>query len=120
MGAFLAGVEFLAWERIVNTASHTARTGTVGLIVGVGTLGAVVATWRYLPGDGLAFKMGHGIKCCEWIWGFVMCFDDRVCEMGELGEDEGGKIDYRLEKFDTDDEASGVLGGFTSGVRSIY
>jgi len=61
---------------------------------------------------GLNVASGSGV-----VWSCVLMIVDVRWENWARTK---GKIDYRLEKFDTDDEASGVLGGFTSGVRSIY
>lgn len=117
-GAFPGGPGFLAWGTN-NVASHTARAVTSGLIVSLGTLGAVVATWVYLPKDGPAFRTGHciniGAGCSVVTLCTVMIFFIRW----ENLQRDKGKRDIRLEKFATDDEANAHLGDLHPKFRYI-
>src|SRR5579862_8727497 len=109
IGAFPGGPGFLAWGTN-NVASHTARAVTSGLIVSVGTLGAVVATWTYLPADGPAFRTGHAINIGSGSGVIILCFLMIMYIRWENGERRKGKRDHRLQRFATDEEASAVLG----------
>lgn len=48
MGIFPQGPLVLAWAAN-NTAPDTARGVAIAMVVSVGTLGAIVATWSFLP-----------------------------------------------------------------------
>jgi sugar phosphate permease len=118
MGAFPGGPGFLAWGTN-NVASQTARAVSSALIVSFGTLGAVVATWTYLPGDAPAFRKGHiinvGAGCLVELLCVVMIFYIKW----ENRKREQGKRDVRLEKFSTDDEGNAHLGDLHPKFRYI-
>ena len=118
MGAFPGGPGFLAWGTN-NVASHTARAVTSGLIVSVGTLGAVVATWTYLPQDAPAFRTGHAINIGSGSGVIILCCLMILYIRWENRERANGKRDGRLQRFATDDEASAVLGDLHPRFRYI-
>ncbi|KAF8424848.1 major facilitator superfamily domain-containing protein [Tirmania nivea] len=61
MGAFPGGPGFLSWG-LNNAAGDSVRAVSSAYIVSVGTAGAIVATWTYLPEDSPYYKTGHSIN----------------------------------------------------------
>ncbi|RPB04336.1 MFS general substrate transporter [Choiromyces venosus 120613-1] len=60
-GAFPLGPAFLSWG-LNNAAGPSIRAVTGGYIVSVGTAGAILATWTYVPTDGPKYIRGHSIN----------------------------------------------------------
>jgi hypothetical protein len=90
-----------------------------GLIVSFGTLGAVVATWVYLPKDGPAFRTGHAINVGSGSSIILLCVFMIFYIRWENTRREQGKRDYRLQKFANDDDASAHLGDLHPRFRYI-
>lgn len=61
IGAFPGGPGFLSWG-LNNAAGASVRAVSSAYIVSVGTAGAIVATWTYLPEDGPHYRKGHSIN----------------------------------------------------------
>jgi len=61
MGVFPGGPGFLSWG-LNNAAGDSIRAVSSAYIVSVGTAGAIVATWTYLPEDSPYYKTGHSIN----------------------------------------------------------
>ncbi|CUS08909.1 unnamed protein product [Tuber aestivum] len=60
-GSFPLGVTFLSWG-LNNAAGPSIRAVTGGYIVSIGTCGALVATWTYVPADAPRYVRGHSIN----------------------------------------------------------
>lgn len=60
-GAFPGGAGFLSWG-LNNAAGDSVRAVSSAYIVSVGTAGAVVSTWTYLPQGAPHYKTGHSIN----------------------------------------------------------
>ncbi|ODQ55156.1 MFS general substrate transporter [Saitoella complicata NRRL Y-17804] len=60
-GAFPLGPAFLSWASN-NVRGRTQRATATALVTTFGNIGAIVATWCYLPGDAPAYRKGHGIN----------------------------------------------------------
>ena len=118
IGAFPGGPGFLAWGTN-NVASHTARAVTSGLIVSIGTLGAVVATWIYLPKDSPSFRTGHAINVGSGSGVVILCTFMILLIRWENRQRDNGKRDYRLDLFSSDEEASAHLGDLHPKFRYI-
>ena len=61
MGAFPGGPGFLSWG-LNNAAGDSVRAISSAYIVSVGTAGAIVAMWIYLPEDAPRYTKGHSIN----------------------------------------------------------
>ena len=61
MGAFPVGPGFISWG-VNNAAGASVRAVSAAYIVSVGTIGAIIATWTYLPEDGPRYRTGHSIN----------------------------------------------------------
>ncbi|CUS09338.1 unnamed protein product [Tuber aestivum] len=60
-GAFPLGPAFLSWG-LNNAAGPSIRAITGAYIVSVGTCGAILATWTYIPSDAPNYTRGHSIN----------------------------------------------------------
>lgn len=84
-----------------------------------GTLGAVVATWVYLPKDAPAFRTGHAINVGSGSSIILLCVLMILYIRWENKKRQDGKRDYRLQKFANDDDASAYLGDLHPRFRYI-
>ncbi|TGZ83492.1 MFS general substrate transporter [Ascodesmis nigricans] len=96
IGAFPIGPFFLGWG-LNNAAGPTIRAVASGYIVSIGTFGAVLATWTYLPKDAPLFYTGHKINigCQSGLIGISMMALAYVYWENKVRRE--GKRDHRLE-----------------------
>jgi len=92
---------FLAWGTD-NAAPDTVRAVTTALIPGVGTLGAIVAVWTYLPNDAPNYHHGNSLNlattsivCALAIIGYLYC---RRENKKRLRGDRNNRLDGLSEK----------------------
>ncbi len=60
-GAFTAAPVLLAWA-VDNAAGPSVRAIVSGYVVGAGNIGALIATWTYLPASAPLYLQGHYIN----------------------------------------------------------
>lgn len=94
-GAFPAGAGFLSWG-VNNAAGVSIRAVSSAYIVSVGTVGAIVATWTYLPKDGPTYITGHTIILGTQSAVFVICVVLVTYVRWENGVRKRGGRDYRV------------------------
>ncbi|KAG0633767.1 major facilitator superfamily domain-containing protein [Tuber brumale] len=112
-GAFPLGVTFLSWG-INNAAGPSVRAVTGGYIVSIGTCGAIVATWTYVPSDAPRYIRGHSInlggEVCVALIGLLGILyvrrENALRDRGErdsrlvgLTEEQAQKLGYRHPEF---------------------
>ncbi|KAF2088759.1 MFS general substrate transporter [Saccharata proteae CBS 121410] len=113
LGAWPGGPGFISWG-LNNAGGSAVRAVTGAWISGVGTLGALVATWSYLPNDAPNYPIGHSINlsahCCICVLalcGVAYCYwENRVRDKGGrdkrvlgLTEGEARELGYRHPEF---------------------
>jgi hypothetical protein len=89
------------------------------MIVSIGTLGAIVSTWVYLPQDSPKFKKGHSINLAAGAAGLLLCVLMIGFVRWENNKRENGGRDYRLTEFTNEDQASQALGDKHPNFRYI-
>ena len=60
-GAFPCSPLLLTWLSN-NLAPHYARATGLGFMTAIGQLGAIIATWTYLPNDAPRYTLGHSLN----------------------------------------------------------
>lgn len=96
IGAFPGGPAFLSWG-LNNAAGPAVRAVAGAYIPSVGTLGAVVATWTYLPRDGPDYPIGHSINLAAQCFALFLALFGIAYILWENKERMRGKRDHRLE-----------------------
>lgn len=61
MGMFAAGPATVSWA-LNNSAGPTVRSVTSAYVVSVGSCGALIATWTYLPSTSPAYTLEHALN----------------------------------------------------------
>ncbi|KAL7271216.1 hypothetical protein RUND412_006042 [Rhizina undulata] len=112
-GAFPLGSAFLSWG-LNNAAGPSIRAVSGGYIVSVGTCGAILSTWTYIPSDAPRYITGHsinlGAECCAAVISILLIFycrrENRMRSLGKrdyrlqgLSEAEAMKLGYRHPEF---------------------
>ncbi|PWW75927.1 MFS general substrate transporter [Tuber magnatum] len=112
-GSFPLGVTFLSWG-LNNAAGPSIRAVTGGYIMSIGTCGAILATWTYVPSDSPRFIRGHSINlggevCVALIGILGMLYARRENALRDRGgrdsrlvgltEEEVQKLGYRHPEF---------------------
>jgi len=87
--------------------------------VSIGTLGAIVSTWVYLPQDSPTFHKGHAINLGAGSAGLLLCACMIVYIRWENGKRAKGERDHRLDGFTSEEEASQLLGDKHPSFRYI-
>lgn len=96
LGCFPLGPIFLSWG-INNAAGPTIRAVSSGYIVSVGTLGAIVATWTYVPSDAPNYITGHSINLgSQACAAFVAFVGVLYCRWENAKRARGGR-DHRIQ-----------------------
>lgn len=113
LGGFPQGPFFLGWG-MNNAAGPTIRAVASGYIVSVGTFGAILATWTYVPSDGPRYLKGHkinigaqsGVMAIGVLGLLYVAYENSVRRKGKrdhriegLSEDEKVKLGYRHPDF---------------------
>ncbi|TKX26478.1 MFS transporter-like protein 17 [Elsinoe australis] len=96
IGAFPGGPAFLSWG-LNNSAGPAIRAVAGGYIVSVGTLGAIVATWTYLPSDGPDYPIGHSINLGAQCFALFLALFGIAYIIWENRQRALGKRDHRLQ-----------------------
>ncbi|KAG8627338.1 hypothetical protein KVT40_004821 [Elsinoe batatas] len=96
IGAFPGGPAFLSWG-LNNSAGPAIRAVAGGYIVSVGTLGAIVATWTYLPQDGPDYPIGHSINLGAQACAMLLSLFGITYVLWENKQRALGKRDHRLQ-----------------------
>lgn len=96
IGVFPQGPFALAWAAN-NTAPDTARGVAIAMVVSVGTVGAIVATWSFLPSFGPSYKQAAYINLGStsltlliFVGAFFYCLRENRLR-------KAGKRDHRLQ-----------------------
>jgi sugar phosphate permease len=97
MAVFPLGPFFLAWA-VNSSAPDTMRAVSSAFVVSIGTLGAIIATWSYLPSDQPhRFHNGNSLNlaanCATMMLTLIMLFYSKWENKQRLA----GKRDHRLE-----------------------
>ncbi|OJD38741.1 major facilitator superfamily protein [Diplodia corticola] len=116
IGVFPGGPAFLSWG-LNNAAGPAIRAVASGYIVSVGTLGAVVATWTYLPSDAPRYPIGHSINLGAQAAAFFLALAGMAYVVWENGQRERGRRDHRVEGKSEEEVAA--LGYRHPGFRYI-
>ncbi|RPB14106.1 MFS general substrate transporter [Morchella conica CCBAS932] len=105
-GAFPLGPGFLSWS-LNNAAGPSVRAVTGGYVVSVGTAGAILATWTYIPSDGPNYIKGHSINLgAQAIAATISICAVLYIRWENSLRNRGGR-DYRLQGL-TEEEARGL------------
>ncbi|PWW80929.1 MFS general substrate transporter [Tuber magnatum] len=112
-GAFPLGPAFLSWG-LNNAAGPSIRAVTGAYIVSIGTCGAILATWTYVPSDAPKFTRGHsinlggqiGVALMGILGIFYTRWENTLRDRGGrdsrlvgLAEEEAHKLGYRHPEF---------------------
>jgi len=95
-GGSLVGPAFLTWGTD-NAAPDTVRAVTTALIPGVGTMGAIIAVWTYLPFDAPNYHNGNSLNLATTSTICVVAFIGLVYTRRENRKRASGGRDYRLK-----------------------
>lgn len=96
IGAFPGGPAFLSWG-LNNSAGPAVRAVAGAYIPSVGTLGAVVATWTYLPRDAPRYPIGHSINLAAQALALFLALFGIAYIVWENRQRAQGKRDHRVE-----------------------
>ena len=83
--------------RYTDAAGPTIRAVSSAYIVSVGTLGAIIATWTYLPSDGPAYKNGHTINIAAQATAAILSVSGIFYIRWENNKRARGERDYRIQ-----------------------
>merc|ERR1711939_179351 len=117
MGIYTPGPIWLAWGA-GNAGLDQMRAVASALVVGLGTMGSVVATWSYLPFDAPRYTIGNALNvsvvaASQILAVLLMLYNKRENAL----RDRGGR-DYRLENK-TEQEIN-ELGNSHPEFRYVY
>ncbi|KAF8575941.1 MFS general substrate transporter [Ramaria rubella] len=96
VGGAPAGPMMVTWATD-NASPETVRAVTAALIPGVGTIGAIIAVWTYLPEDAPNYHRGNSLNvgaCCVVV---ILILAGMWYINTENGKRARGGRDYRLE-----------------------
>lgn len=96
MGIYVPGPIWLSWGA-GNAGLDQMRAVASGLVIGLGTMGSVVATWSYLPFDAPRYTIGNALNlsvvaASQILAVLLMLYNKRENAL----RDRGGR-DYRIE-----------------------
>lgn len=95
-GGFPTGPIYLTWNPS-NAAGPSIRAVTSAYIVGAANLGAILATWTYLPEDAPLYKRGHRLNLSTQAVAFVLAGCGILYAKWENGKRERAERDHRLQ-----------------------
>lgn len=96
-GAFTAAPILLAWA-VDNAAGPSVRAIVSGYVVGAGNIGALIATWTYLPKSAPLYLQGHYINLGGSIlMGFLVAAATWILWRENMFRRAGGRAE-RLEQ----------------------
>lgn len=99
IGAFTGSSILIAWI-VDNTAGPTVRAIAVAYVAAVGNIGAIVATWAYLPDDAPTYRTGNCINLGVAALVSVLVPVLSLYLHWENGERAAGKRDYRFQQVE--------------------
>ncbi|KAK8194222.1 hypothetical protein M8818_007410 [Zalaria obscura] len=105
IGAFPGGSGFLSWG-LNNAAGPAVRAVSGAVIVSLGSLGAIVATWAYLPNDAPRYPIGHSINIGSSAAVLVLAIAGLLYCLWENRMRAQGKRDSRLEGLSEQEEVN--------------
>ncbi|CAE6448042.1 unnamed protein product, partial [Rhizoctonia solani] len=95
MGAFPQGPMLLSWATN-NSAPNTVRAVSSALVVSIGTLGPIITSWIYLPGDSPRYRIANSVQLGGQATFFVLVFILVIRNTRENRRRARGERDYRL------------------------
>lgn len=87
----------LTCDFLLDAAGPAVRAVAGGYIPSVGTLGAVVATWTYLPSDAPRYPIGHSINLAAQVAALFLALSGIAYIVWENRQRAQGRRDHRLE-----------------------
>jgi len=94
-GGSPSGPLFLTWGTD-NAAPETVRAVTTAMIPGLGTIGAIIAVWTYLPADAPNYHHGNTLNLATTSTVCVLCIIGLLYVRRENRKRAAGERDYRL------------------------
>jgi len=94
-GGAPSGPMLLTWG-IDNAAPETVRAVTTAMIPGLGTIGAIIAVWTYLPADAPNFHHGNSLNLATSSLSCVVALVGLIYIRHENSKRASGGRDYRL------------------------
>lgn len=101
MGAFCMGALLPAWASI-NTNNDSERAGAIGIVVMLGNVGGLIATWSYLPKHAPNYVPGNALNLACGLIVTVLSVVLVLYQRNENKKRDRGKYDYRLEGRSTE------------------
>ncbi|KAF9446895.1 MFS general substrate transporter [Macrolepiota fuliginosa MF-IS2] len=96
MGGTPSGPLFLTWGAD-NAAPDTMRAVATAAIPGIGSLGAIIGVWTYLPTDAPDFHKGNSLNLASALFVITFTILGMFYLKHENMKRERGERDYRLE-----------------------
>ncbi|ORY76008.1 major facilitator superfamily domain-containing protein [Leucosporidium creatinivorum] len=109
LGAFPLGPFTMAWA-MNNAATDIERGVAGGLVPGFGQLGAIIATWSYLPKDAPNYYTGNSINIGFASFCWLISASTLVYLIYQNRARRAGKMDYRLSEVPDSEDPTEYLG----------
>ncbi|KAJ1304269.1 hypothetical protein OPQ81_005429 [Rhizoctonia solani] len=119
MGAFPQGPILLSWPTMKatnNSAPNTVRAVSSALVVAIGTIGPIITSWTYLPGDSPRYHIANSVQLVGQVTIFILVSILVIHNTRENRRRERGERDYRL---DASEEEIARLGSLHPNFRLI-
>ncbi|CAE6420941.1 unnamed protein product [Rhizoctonia solani] len=108
MGAFPQGPMLLSWATN-NSAPNTVRAVSSALVVSIGTLGPIITSWIYLPGDSPRYRIANSVQLGGQAIFFVLVAILVIHNTRENRRRARGERDYRLNASEEEVSRLGSL-----------
>ncbi|EUC58232.1 MFS general substrate transporter, putative, partial [Rhizoctonia solani AG-3 Rhs1AP] len=95
MGAFPQGPMLLSWATN-NSAPNTVRAVSSALVVAIGTIGPIITSWIYLPGDSPRYHIANSVQLAGQATFFILVAVLVIHNTLENRRRARGERDYRL------------------------
>ncbi|KAG8772110.1 hypothetical protein FRC12_003246 [Ceratobasidium sp. 428] len=115
MGAFPQGPILLTWATN-NSAPNTVRAVSSALVVAVGTMGPIITSWIYLPGDSPRYHIANNVQIAAQGAMFVLVVVLILHNIHENRRRARGERDYRLN---ADENTVARLGSLHPSFRLV-
>ncbi|CAE6345769.1 unnamed protein product, partial [Rhizoctonia solani] len=97
MGAFPQGPMLLSWATNNSAPQpNTVRTVSSALVVAIGTIGPIITSWIYVPGDSPRYRIANSVQLGGQATFFVLVAFLIIHNMRENRRRARGERDYRL------------------------
>lgn len=96
MGFFTSGVIWLSWA-VNNSGLDQHKAVAAAMVIGLGTLGSIVASWAYLPFDAPRYTIGNSLNLGAILGGQLLALGLMLFNRRENRLRDFGGRDYRLE-----------------------